>query len=33
VCHAILQDPELYSFLLLIDEDLAAKARAAGFFS
>ena len=30
MCHAILQDPKLYSFLLLIDEDLAAKARAAG---
>ena len=30
MCHATLQDPKLYSFLLLIDEDLAAKARAAG---
>ena len=30
VCHATLQDPKLYSFLLFIDEDWAAKARAAG---
>jgi len=30
VCHATLQDPKLYSFLLLIDEDLAAKVHAAG---
>ena len=30
MCHATLQDPKLYSLLLLIDEDLAAKTRAAG---
>lgn len=30
MCHAVLQDPKLYCFLLLIDEDLAAQARAAG---
>jgi len=30
VCHATLQDPKLYSLLLLIDEDLAAEARAGG---
>jgi hypothetical protein len=30
VCHAVLQDPNLYCVLLLIDEDLAAQARAAG---
>jgi hypothetical protein len=30
VCHATLQDPKLYSFLLLIDQDLAAQARSAG---
>lgn len=30
MCHAILQDPNLYCVLLLIDEDLAAQARAAG---
>jgi hypothetical protein len=30
VCHATLQDPKLYSFLLWIDQDLAAQARAAG---
>ncbi len=30
MCHAILQDPKLYSLLLLIDQDLAAQARAAG---
>lgn len=30
MCHATLQDPKLYSFLLLIDQDLAAQAQAAG---
>jgi len=30
VCHATLQDPKLYSFLLLIDQDLAVQAQAAG---
>jgi len=30
VCHAPLQDPKLYSFLLLIDQDLAAQAQSAG---
>jgi hypothetical protein len=30
VCHATLQDPKLYSFLLLIDQDLAAQAQTAG---
>ena len=30
MCHATLQDPKLYSFLLLIDQDLAAQARSAG---
>jgi len=30
VCHAVLQDPNLYCLLLLIDEELAAQARAAG---
>lgn len=30
MCHAILQDPKLYSFLLLIDQDLAAQTQAAG---
>ena len=30
VCHTILQDPSLYSFLLCIDQDLAAAARALG---
>jgi hypothetical protein len=30
VCHATLQDPKLFSFLLLIDQDLAAQAQAAG---
>jgi hypothetical protein len=30
VCHATLQDPKLYSLLLLIDQDLAVQARAAG---
>ena len=30
MCHATLQDPKLFSFLLLFDQDLAAQARAAG---
>lgn len=30
VCHTILQDPSLYSFLLCIDQDLATAARVAG---
>ena len=30
MCHATLQDPKLYSLLLLIDEDLAAQAQSAG---
>ena len=30
MCHATLQDPKLYSFLLLIDQDLAAQTRSAG---
>ena len=30
MCHATLQDPKLYSFLLLIDQDLAAQAQSAG---
>ena len=30
MCHAPLQDPKLYSFLLLIDQDLAAQAQSAG---
>jgi hypothetical protein len=30
VCHATLHDPKLFSFLLLIDQDLAAQAQAAG---
>jgi hypothetical protein len=30
VCHAILQDPSLYSFLLCVDQDLAAAARDSG---
>ena len=30
MCHATLQDPKLYSLLLLIDQDLAAQAQTAG---
>lgn len=30
MCHATLQDPKLYCFLLLIDQDLAAQAQVAG---
>ena len=30
MCHATLHDPKLYSFLLLIDQDLAAQAQAVG---
>jgi hypothetical protein len=30
VCHAILRDANLYTFLFQIDRDLAAEARAAG---
>jgi len=30
VCHALLQDPKLYSLLLSIDQEFAAQARAAG---
>lgn len=30
MCHTLLQDPKLYALLLLIDEEQAAEARAAG---
>ena len=30
MCHSILQDPKFYSFLLTIDQDLAAATREAG---
>ena len=30
MCHTLLQDPKLYALLLLIGQDQAAEARAAG---